>query len=112
MSVLGKGTCVVVNLGKPREQVFGILEHLDSSGAVLLAISIEGVDDWIREVVAAREEARGASISLAVTFFPMHRIERIVLDEKDQGLPSIHQRFEERVGRPLVDWAREHHPEA
>jgi hypothetical protein len=40
----------------------------------------------------------GESISPAVVFFPMHRIERIELDLADGNLPSLSERFSAKTG--------------
>ena len=114
MKALAFGTFITINLGTPREQVFGIARHIDSAGLLVRSISVEGLDDWFRSVARLeRGEAcdPGEEILLALTFFPMHRVERIVVDEGSVGLPSVHQRFEERVGLSLATWAPKRYPD-
>jgi hypothetical protein len=110
---LAPGSAVVVHLGQPREQVFGVLLSMNMAGLVLRGIAIGSVDDWIRQATSdaadSGEEGPHAHLGLTQTFFPMHRVERISLDETSHGLPSIGERFQERVGRDLAQWVLETH---
>ena len=108
---LAPGTAVVIHLGQPREQVFGILLSVDASGVLIRGIAIGSVDDWLRQVSyeADDPEAPQGHLGLTQTFFPMHRIERISFDEPSHGLPSIAERFEQRMGRDMVGWVLENH---
>lgn len=110
---LEPGAAVVVHLGQPREQVFGVLLSMNLSGLTLRGIAIGSVDDWIRQATADEaddgEEGPHAHLGLTQTFFPMHRVERISLDEPAHGLASIGERFQDRVGRELIEWVLETH---
>ncbi len=110
---LGPGAAVVVHLGQPREQVFGVVLLMTAAGLLIRGIAIGSVDDWIRHAAsqageAGPEDSQG-HLGLTQTFFPMHRVERISLDESSHGLSSIGDRFEERVGRELIEWVLETH---
>ena len=96
------GATVVVQLGSPREQVFGLLLTLDSAGLVIKGLSLPAVDDWLSELSSVGAES--ATMGLATTFYPMHRVEKILLDERQGPIPAIHDRFEERTGLTLVDF--------
>jgi len=110
---LGPGAAVVVHLGQPREQVFGVLLFLNAAGLLIRGIAIGSVDDWLRRAAAdsadADPDGSWGHLGLSQTFFPMHRVERISLDESSHGLSSIGDRFQERIGRELVDWVLETH---
>ena len=108
---LGPGTAVVLHLGQPREQVFGVILSVDTSGVLIRGIAIGSVDDWLRQVAVEQgdPEMPQGHLGLTQTFFPMHRVERISFDEASHGLPSIAERFRDRLGRDLVDWVAETH---
>lgn len=91
------GQCVIVYLGSPREQIFGMLQEMTASGVVVRGLSIGSVDDWLRELgpdLAGVTSGHG----LATTFYPMHRVEKMSLDEPSYGAPPIHVRFHQRTG--------------
>jgi len=107
------GTAVVLQLGSPREQVFGIVLQLDTSGVLLRGISLSSVEDWLRQVPRPDDEAQaswaGSDMGLSKTFCPMHRVEKVLFDEPHHGMPAIHERFEERSGRALEEFVRAVH---
>jgi hypothetical protein len=84
---------IVINLHSPREKVWGILLSVSDSGVNVKGIDLNSFDDWTR-TVARGEETMG----LSTIFFPMHRVERINLDEKVGGIESYADIFESRVG--------------
>jgi hypothetical protein len=43
-------------------------------------------------------------VGLATIFYPMHRVERIALDESKGDIPSLAQTFELKVGRSVLDY--------
>jgi len=91
-----KLSAVIVNLHSPREKVWGILISIRGSGVTVRGIDVNSFDDWSREVAR-----RGGSMGLSTVFFPMHRVERIYLDEAVGGVDSLAQVFESRVGKDL-----------
>lgn len=109
------GTCVIVHLASPREQVFGVVLWLDGSGVLIRGLMMASVDDWIRQVDRERsdelDEPSHGGLGLAQTFYPMHRIEKVVLDEAAHGLESIQERFRCRIGVTVQDYVAERHGE-
>ncbi len=104
----GVGSCVVVYLGSPREHVFGVLLSIDASGLVIRGIAVASVSEWLQELSVGAEGDVTSTFGLATTFYPMHRVEKVVLDEESSGAPPLHRRFEERTGMTLLDYvARE-----
>ena len=97
------GATIIVYLSSPREQIFGRLLTISGSGVTIRGITLASVDDWLRELVQGVEDDE-ASFGLATTFYPMHRIEKIVLDEPSPGVPSIQDRFRHRTGGPFADY--------
>lgn len=91
-----KLSAIVVNLQSPKEKVWGILLSLHASGLTLRGIELNSFDDWSRGV------ARGdRDMGLATTFFPLHRVERIHLDESVGSVLSLHETFEARLGQDV-----------
>lgn len=103
MRGLEVGHCVVIYLGSPREQVFGILLGMSASGVVVRGLTIGGVDDWLREL-EPESAAEVAGHGLATTFYPMHRVEKMSLDEPSYGAPPIQERFRQRTGLTFAEF--------
>src|SRR5260370_19421142 len=93
------GSPVVVYLHSPREKVWGILSGIDTAGAYLRGIDLNTFDDWTQMI------ARGErNISLTRMFLPMWRIERVILDEAVDDIPSMGDKFFSRVGMTVADY--------
>ena len=86
------GSMVVVTLGNPRDKFWGMILALAPEGLSLSGIDLASFEDL---VVMVKD---GESVTPAVVFFPMHRIERIELDLPDGSLPSLSQRFSAKTG--------------
>jgi hypothetical protein len=95
-----RDSIVIVSLHAPKEKVWGRLLSLDGAGVTIQGIDLNGFDDWMRQVMEVEPEL----LLLSTVFYPMHRIERIALDESSGDLPSIAQRFRHRVGITLVEY--------
>jgi hypothetical protein len=87
------GALVIVTLGNPRDKFWGIILTLAREGLSVSGIELASFDDL---AVIVKD---GEPYTPAVVFFPMHRIERIDLDQPDGGLPSLSQRFRAKTGR-------------
>ena len=91
---------IIVSLHTPKEKVWGMLDSLNSAGVTIRGIDLNSFDDFIRQVL----DPEGERIGLPTLFFPMQRVERIALDEPHGSIPSLHERFEQRVKRSLRDY--------
>jgi hypothetical protein len=91
---------VIVSLISPKEKVWGQLLQLESKGVTVRGIGLEAFDDFIRQVIQQEETAVG----LNTVFFPMHRVERIALDEPSGSIPSLSQRFHSKVGLTIQEY--------
>ncbi|MGH9320325.1 MAG: hypothetical protein ACRD3V_10635 [Vicinamibacteria bacterium] len=89
-------SAVLVNLQNPKEKVWGVLLSIQASGITVRGIDLNSFDDWSRAV------ARGdRDMGLSTTFFPIHRVERVTLDETIGSTPSLAETFEARVGQDV-----------
>jgi len=94
---------VVVSLHDPKEKIWGQLVALSQAGITVRGIDVNSFDDFIQQVKRPEE----AQVGLATIFYPMHRVERIALDEAKGHIPSLAQTFERQVGRRLKEYLDE-----
>ena len=91
---------VVVSLESPKEKIWGQLLRLDPQGVTVRGLDLDSFDDFVRQIVA-REEC---SVGMTQVFYPMHRVERIALDEPSGSIPSISERFRSLVGLSIQEY--------
>ena len=91
---------VIISLHTPKEKLWGSLVSMNASGVTVRGIDLNSFDDFMRQVM----DPEGERIGLPTLFFPMRRVERIALDEPHGSIPSLTERFEQRVGRSLRDY--------
>lgn len=90
---------VIVYLQNPRERYWGVVRGLDATGIVLRGSDLDSFDDWVGRVAAG-----SGGPAPSVVFFPMGRVEKVLVDDAAGEAPSLAQRFERRVGRSLVSY--------
>lgn len=71
---------------------------LNPAGVTLRGLELSAFDDWLNQVAA--EEPLG----LATTFYPLHRVERIALDEPVGDIPSLANTFSQKIGLTLLQY--------
>lgn len=86
------GSIVIATLGNPREKFWGAILSLAPEGLSIRGIELASFEDLV-SLIREKEP-----YSLNVIFFPMHRIERIELDQPDGNIPSLAQRFSGKTG--------------
>jgi hypothetical protein len=91
---------VIVSLISPKEKMWGQLLLLEAKGVTVRGIEIDAFDDFIRQVIQQEETA----VALNTVFFPMHRVERIMVDEPSGSIPSLSQRFHAKVGLTIQEY--------
>jgi hypothetical protein len=91
------GALVVLHLVNPPEKYWGVLRGLGVAGIEVRGIGLSSFDDWMNSLLYDEEVALG----LATIFFPLHRLERLFLDERVGQVESLAELFERRVGRPV-----------
>ena len=96
------GSFVVLYLVNPSEKYWGILLSVDSPGITLRGINLSSFDDWVRAISHSGDEE--PSLGLTTIFFPLHRVERMFLDEPVGQVESLCQSFERRVGATIVEY--------
>ena len=98
---MNPGDFVVLSLVTPSEKYWGILLSVDQPGITLRGINLSSFDDWVRAINHDSEEP---SLGLTTTFFPLHRVERMFLDEPVGQVESLCQSFERRVGASVNEY--------
>jgi hypothetical protein len=88
---------VIVYLQNPRERHWGVVRSLDATGIVIQGTDLDGFDDWVRQVAAGGDVPRPSII-----FFPLARVEKVLVDAPSGAAPSLAEQFARRVGKPLI----------
>ncbi len=94
---MNPGEIVVLHLVNPPEKYWGVLLGMGVAGINVRGINLSSFDDWMNSILYEEEVALG----LATIFFPLHRLERMFLDERIGQVESLAEIFERRVGRPV-----------
>jgi len=94
---------VIVSLHSPREKIWGQLLAINPSGVTLRGIDLDSFDHFIRQM----NEPDGERMGFPTVFFPMHRVERISLDEPAGSIPSMNELFARKLGRSLKEFLAE-----
>jgi hypothetical protein len=93
-------TIVIVSLTGPKEKIWGQLLALTSAGVTLRGIELNSFDDFVRQIIHQEE----ATVGMATVFYPIHRVERIAWDEPSGTLPSLADRFRQKVGLTIQEY--------
>lgn len=91
---------VIISLISPKEKMWGQILLLEPKGVTVRGVELGSFDDFIRQVIQQEETAVG----LNTVFFPMHRVERIMVDEPSGSIPSLSQRFQAKVGLTIQEY--------
>lgn len=97
---LETNSIVIVSLASPKEKIWGQLVALTGAGVTVRGIEIDSFDDFLRQIVHQEE----ALVGMTTVFYPMHRVERIASDESSGTLPSLADRFREKVGVTIQEY--------
>ena len=90
---------VVVSLQSPKERFFGRLVEISGPGVTVRGIDLNAFDDWMNHI-KFREES---GVQPTTIFFPLHRVEKIILDEGIGAIPSLSDTFLTKVGVSVED---------
>ena len=94
------GKSVIINLQAPRERFFGRLIDIATYGVTVRGIDLNAFEDWMAHVLH-REES---GVQPNTVFFPIHRIEKIIMDEGIGALPSFSDTFLTKVGQAVEQY--------
>jgi hypothetical protein len=92
---MNAGQLVLVTLQNPREKFWGMLLALTPAGASLRGVDLQSFD-YFMLMVKAGEASAASSV-----FFPMHRVQRMEVDARNGGLPSLADQFAAKTGRDV-----------
>ncbi len=91
---------VIVSLTAPKEKIWGQLLALNAAGISVRGIELESFDDFLRQIIEQEE----TTVGMATVFYPMHRVERIAQDEPSGTIPSLSDRFRNKVGLTIQEY--------
>ena len=89
---------VLVTLDTPRERIWGLLLDLTPAGITVCGIDLSAFEDWLIQLGTDEE------MGLSTVFYPLHRVERVALDEPMGKLASLHDRFQQKTTKPLMNY--------
>lgn len=92
---LPEGGAVLLYLREPQEKVWGILRDLGAQGVTVEGLDLGSFEAWMAEV----ERGESMPVGPSVLFYPMGRVEKILLDRASGPVPSLSERFRERTGK-------------
>ena len=98
----GPGSVVVVYLTDPPSKIWGLLRRVDQTGVAVEGVDLRFFEEWVAGV--AKRELGSRDVSLA--FYPLPRVEKIILDRGTESVPSLESQFRKRSGRSLGDFLR------
>lgn len=98
MDVFVPGAPVLVTLSSPREKFWGAIITISQAGVSIRGIGLESFEDFVRQI------RDGDNVTASAVFFPMHRIERMELDERNGEVPSMHERFKGKCGHDASEF--------
>jgi hypothetical protein len=91
---------VIVNLQEPRERFFGRLLDIATHGITVRGIDLNAFEDWM-DHISHREES---GVQPTTVFYPIHRIEKIILDEGIGAIPSLSDTFLTKIGAAVSEY--------
>ena len=91
---------VIVSLASPKEKIWGQLISLNAAGVTVRGMDIGSFDDFLRQILAQEE----STVGMAHVFYPMHRVERIASDEPSGSIPSLADRFRQKIGMSIQEY--------
>ncbi len=91
---------VIISLTGPKEKIWGQLLRLDSAGVTVRGMEIDSFDDFVRQILEREEAPAG----LTTVFYPIHRVERIAVDEPSGDIPSLADRFRQKIGLTIQEY--------
>jgi hypothetical protein len=91
---------VIANLASPSQRFLGKLLEITPAGITVRGIDLDAFEDWINHISAQEE----SGVQATTTFFPLHRVEKMIIDERLGAIPSLSHTFLIRVGGPIEEY--------
>ena len=88
---------VVVHCANPKERLWGVILRMDALGLVVRGLALESAEDWLQQHVYGGD--REVQVGPSTVFLPVHRLERVYLDESSGPVEGIADRFRSATGR-------------
>lgn len=98
----GVDSIVVLYLREPPAKVWGVIRSLDGTGVAVEGVDLRSFDELLRG--ASSGEMGPADLSLA--FYPLGRVEKILMDRGTEAAPSLTDQFRARLGKGLVEYLK------
>ena len=92
------GAMVLITLSNPREKYWGAILTISPSGVALRGLDLNSLEDFIRQVNSGDEVFPNS------VFFPMHRVDRMEMDDRNGDIPSVRERFEGKTGKRCLEF--------
>jgi hypothetical protein len=89
---------VVIALHSPKERIWGRLLDLNAAGVTIQGLDVDSFNHWLNQIDSERQ------YGLPTFFFPLHRVERIALDEAVGDVPPLATTFQKRAGITLLEY--------
>jgi hypothetical protein len=93
------GSIVIINLQSPSERFFGRLLEITTAGVTARGIDLNAFEDWMNHITTHEE----SGVRPTTIFFPLHRVEKILLDEGIGAIPSLSDTFLTKVGSAVQE---------
>jgi len=98
--VIVPDSLVILKLHSPSERFVGRLIQISDPGITVRGIDLESFEDWINGV-ASDENSR---VYPSTVFFPLHRLEKMLLDEDAGEVHSLGATFRDRIGQSIENY--------
>ncbi|HZN55192.1 MAG TPA: methylmalonyl-CoA epimerase [Candidatus Polarisedimenticolaceae bacterium] len=95
---IAPGDAVLLYLRDPQEKIWGVLRERDAAGITIEGMDLASFDAWMSQVERGED-----GIVPSLLFFPMSRVERLLLDRGTPSLPALSEGFVRRTGRTVRD---------
>ena len=90
---------VIINLANPWQRFFGRVIDITTAGLTVRGIDLDAFEDWMNTINLSEE----SGVQPTTVFFPLHRVEKVILDEGIGAIPSLSHTFLTKVGASVQD---------
>src|SRR5262245_33426224 len=91
---------VIANLISPKLAFFGKLLDLTPAGITIRGIDLDSFESWMDNISADDE----SGVQPTTTFFPLHRVEKMIADEGIGAIPSLSSIFLTKVRKDVEEY--------